>query len=159
MKKKGGYKKNFFLLVSNSGLNIHSYSPSRWYTPFCSQRSFNVNLGPNSCNPTFSVSLNTYRCRRTKMKSRWLWNVMTCLPWNSGTWGNKAWNMRPTVCPSLVLKLFNINSGLCAVTLPWFYVSLDDIFLYDLHNTYYNGLWRNITWQLEISSGAIRQVN
>lgn len=43
-----------------SGLNIHSYSPSREYVPFCNHLNFRVNRGPNSFNPTFSVSLNTY---------------------------------------------------------------------------------------------------
>jgi len=59
-----------------------------------------------------------YRCCRKKMKSRWLWNVTTRRPWNCGSWGNNAANIRANVRPSLVLKLLRITSGTCLVISP-----------------------------------------
>ena len=45
------------------------------------------------------------------MKSRWLWNVTTLRPLNSGRCGNTDANMRPTLCPTRVEKLFRMSSG------------------------------------------------
>ena len=35
------------------------------------------------------------------------------------TWGNKDPKNRPMRLPNRVEKLFNINSGICKVALPW----------------------------------------
>jgi hypothetical protein len=50
-----------------------------------------------------------------------LWSVTTCRPWNSGSGGNRVWNIRPTACPRVVEKLLSTSSGLCGVALacPW----------------------------------------
>jgi hypothetical protein len=66
------YKKNFRLLVSNSGLQAHSTSPLPVSfpsidillssplpaMPLLIHNSFIVNLGPNSWSPTFSTTIN-----------------------------------------------------------------------------------------------------
>src|SRR2546423_14164627 len=65
------YKKNFRLLVSNSGFQAHSTSPLPVSFPSVNillssplpamplliHNSFIVNLGPSSCSPTFSTTI------------------------------------------------------------------------------------------------------
>jgi len=121
------YKWNFRRLVSISFLLwIHSYSPNFVSkAPFWSQRNFNVNLGPSSCRPTFSLFLNIYLWWRKKMKSLWLWKVMHLLPWNCGSYGNRAARSRPTEWPRRVLKLFRTSSGRWLEVLPWFWKTVD----------------------------------
>ena len=63
---------------------------------------------------------NRYLWRLKKMKSRWLWKVTHCLPWNCGSWGKRATNRRATEWPSRVLKLLRITSGRWLVIRPWF---------------------------------------
>ena len=82
--------------------------------------SLSVNLGPISYILTFSLLFSKmYLCLLTNMKSLWLWKVTTCLPLNSGFWGNKAANYLATLLPNLVLKLLTIISGWCRVALPY----------------------------------------
>ena len=62
-----------------------------------------------------------HRCLRKNRKSRWLWRVTTCRPWNSGNGGKSVWNMRPTAWPRRVTKLLSTSSGLWGVdrACPW----------------------------------------
>ena len=108
------YRTNFVLSDSILcfGFCSHSYSPNNASNvPFWIDRNFSVNRGPNSCNATFFSFLNKYMWWRKKMKSRWLWNVITCRPWYWGSWGNSEASRRPTRSPTRVLKLFKIISG------------------------------------------------
>lgn len=111
-------RKNFRRLVSIScRLCTHSYSPYlESNVPFCKDRSFKVNLGPNSCKPHFFWFLNWYLWYLKKMKSLWLWKVTTLRPVNWGSCGNIDARSLPTEWPRRVLKLFKTTSG---VWLEW----------------------------------------
>lgn len=105
---------------------MYSYSPEEVSkVPCCRLMSLIVNRGPISCKFAFAPSSSKmYRWWRKKMKSRWLCNVITRLPMNSGLWGNKAANMRPMRCPSRVSKLFKMISGKWWVGFAWWWISL-----------------------------------
>ena len=64
-----------------------------------------------------------------KMKSLWLWKVMALRPWNWGSWGNNDASILPTLCPSRVLKLFRITSGMWLDSAPAFW-KCNDINIY-----------------------------
>ena len=53
-----------------------------------------------------------------------MWNVTTLRPLNSGRCGNTDANMRPTLCPTRVEKLFKMSSGKWFVARPWFLIFL-----------------------------------
>ena len=117
------YKLNFLLFVNCPRLCINSYSPKVVSNkPSWSHLSFKVNLGPSSCSLARILSfilLYMYRWCLTKMKSRWLWKVTTCLPSNWGSWGKKDPKNLPILLPSLVEKLLRMISGKCEVGFPW----------------------------------------